>query len=53
MLDKYVVRLTDAERKLLTNVRNTYVGTSEKARRAFMLLMADADGPNWTDAKIA
>ena len=53
MLEKYVVRLTDEERKLLTDVRNSYVGSSEKARRAFMLLMADADGPNWTDAKIA
>jgi hypothetical protein len=28
-------------------------GTSQKVRRAQILLMADADGPNWTDKKIA
>jgi len=28
-------------------------GTSQKVRRAQMLLKADADGPNWTDQKIA
>jgi len=53
MPKKYVVRLTHEERELLEGVRSTHVANSEKARRAFMLLMADADGPNWTDAKIA
>ena len=53
MAKKYVVRLTDEERKLLTEVRDTLVGTSQKSRRAFILLKADADGPAWTDAKIA
>lgn len=28
-------------------------GTSQKVRRAQILLKADADGPSWTDAKIA
>ena len=28
-------------------------GTSQKVRRAQILLKADADGPNWTDKKIA
>ena len=28
-------------------------GTSQKVRRAQILLKADADGPNWTDARIA
>jgi hypothetical protein len=28
-------------------------GTSEKVRRAQILLKADADGPAWTDARIA
>jgi hypothetical protein len=28
-------------------------GTSEKVRRAQILLKADADGPSWTDARIA
>lgn len=53
MLRKYVVRLTDEERKQLTDVRNSLVGASEKSRRAFMLLMADVDGPAWTDTQIA
>ena len=53
MPKKYVVRLTHEEREILEDVRGTHVATSEKARRAFMLLMADAEGPNWIDAKIA
>ncbi|MBA3312790.1 MAG: helix-turn-helix domain-containing protein [Planctomycetaceae bacterium] len=28
-------------------------GTSQKVRRAQVLLKADADGPNWTDERIA
>lgn len=28
-------------------------GTSQKVRRAQVLLKADADGPNWTDQRIA
>ena len=28
-------------------------GTSQKVRRAQILLKADADGPNWTDSRIA
>ena len=28
-------------------------GTAQKVRRAHILLKADADGPDWTDAKIA
>jgi len=53
MAEKFVVRLTDDERKKLNDVRDTLVATSEKAKRAFMMLMADVDGPGWTDAKIA
>jgi hypothetical protein len=53
MAKKYIVRLTDEEREVLEGVRGKYVANSEKARRAFMLLKADADGPNWTDARIA
>lgn len=53
MAKKYIVRLSREEREILEGVRSTHVATSEKARRAFMLLMADADGPGWTDAKIA
>src|SRR5450631_1366843 len=53
MLKKYIVRLTDAERELLTEVVGKFKGTSQKVRRAQVLLKADADGPGWTDARIA
>ena len=53
MLKKYIVRLTDAERELLKEVVGKFKGTSQKVRRAQVLLKADADGPSWTDAKIA
>ena len=50
---KYVIRLTDAERATLQQVVGKFKGTSQKVRRAQVLLKADADGPDWTDAKIA
>src|SRR5579884_882693 len=50
---KYVVRLTDGERQSLQEVIGKFKGTSQKVRRAQVLLKADADGPDWTDAKIA
>jgi hypothetical protein len=53
MLKKYIVRLTDAERETLKGVVDKLKGTSQKVRRAQVLLKADADGPEWTDAKIA
>lgn len=53
MQKKYLVRLTDSERDTLTGVIKTLSGSSQKVRRAQMLLKADADGPAWTDAKIA
>ena len=53
MLKKYIVRLTDAERALLKAVVGKLKGTSQKVRRAQVLLNADADGPAWTDARIA
>jgi hypothetical protein len=53
MAEKYVVRLDDDERQQAQKVLDTLSATSEKARRAYMLLKADADGPNWIDAKIA
>jgi transposase len=53
MPKKYVVRLTDEERKTLGTVIDKLNGTSQKVRRAQVLLKADADGPGWTDAKIA
>ena len=52
MTKKYIVRLTDAERRACEAVVSELKGTSQKARRARILLKADADGPAWTDGKI-
>jgi len=53
MEKKYIVRLTDEERKHLREVIRKLSGTSQKVRRAYILLKADIDGPGWTDQKIA
>lgn len=53
MEKKYVVRLADEERNVLKAVVKKLKGSSEKVRRAQVLLAADADGPNWTDQKIS
>ena len=53
MSKKYVVRLTDGERQTLQQIVGKFKGSSQKVRRAQVLLKADADGPDWTDAKIA
>lgn len=53
MVKKYVVRLSDEERSLLREIVRKLKGTSQKVRRANILLKADVDGPNWPDAKIA
>jgi hypothetical protein len=53
MHKKYVVRLTEQERGELKEVVKKLKGTSQKVRRAQILLQADADGPSWTDEQIA
>jgi transposase len=53
MQKKYIVRLSDEERGVLKEVVKKLKGGSQKARRARILLKADADGPGWTDSKIA
>ena len=53
MIKKYIVRLNDHERQACTDVVKKLKGTSQKVRRAQILLKADADGPAWTDSKIA
>jgi hypothetical protein len=53
MIKKYIVRLTDVERESLTEVVAKFKGTSQKVRRAQVLLKADVNGPGWIDAKIA
>src|SRR4051794_34258872 len=53
MNKKYIVRLSDEERAVCQDVVKRLKGTSEKVRRARILLKADADGPGWPDERIA
>jgi hypothetical protein len=53
MRKKYIVRLSDDEREILTRLLKRQRVAAQKVRRACILLKADANGPNWTDAKIA
>ena len=53
MNKKYIVRLSDEERQACEDVIKKLKGTSQKVRRAQILLKTDADGPAWTDARIA
>lgn len=53
MKKKYIVRLSVDEREELQGIIKKLAGTSQKVRRAQVLLKADADGPCWTDSKIA
>src|SRR6185369_17994886 len=53
MNKKFIVRLSDEERAVCQEVIKNLKGSSQKARRAQILLKADADGPAWTDARIA
>lgn len=53
MNKKYIVRLSDAERRNCNKIVVELKGSSQKARRAQILLKADADGPAWIDDKIS
>lgn len=53
MPKKYIVRLSPEERETCSEVIRKLKGTSEKVRRAQVLLKADVDGSVWTDQKIA
>ncbi len=50
---KYIVRLTPDEREVCRETIRKLNGSSERVRRAQILLKADADGPGWTDQQIA
>ena len=50
--EKYIVRLSDEERQKLETIVKKRNGTTQKVKRAIVLLKADADGPNWTNEKI-
>jgi len=53
MNKKYIVRLSAKERRTLQEVVRKLQGSSQKVRRAQVLLKADAAGPGWTDEQIA
>lgn len=53
MNKKFIVRLSDEERSVCQEVVKKLKGSSQKVRRAQILLRADADGPGWTDSRIA
>ncbi len=53
MNKKFIVRLSDEERAICQEVVKKLKGSSEKVRRAQILLKANADGPAWTDERIA
>ena len=50
---KYIVRLTPEEREVCLETIRKLNGSSERVRRAQILLKADADGPGWTDQQVA
>jgi hypothetical protein len=52
MNKKYIVRLSDEERATCHEVVKKLKGSSQKVRRAHILLKADADGLVWTDERI-
>jgi len=53
MKKTYIVRLTDDERNTCLALVKKRKASSQKVRRANILLKADADGPNWKDQDIA
>ena len=53
MQKKYIVRLSEIERHHLEEVVKTLSGSSQKVRRAQILLKADIEGANWSDVSIA
>ena len=53
MNKKFIVRLSNEERALCQEIIKKLKGSSQKVRRAQILLKADAGGPNWIDERIA
>jgi transposase len=50
---KFIVRLNDEERATLRRMVEEGKRAGSVLKRAWMLLKADADGPNWKDPEIA
>ena len=55
MSKRYIVRLSDEDRKQLTELLGRKILAAKKRKRAQVLLKADAspDGPAWIDSRIA
>ena len=53
MNKKYIVRLSQNERQACQDVIKKLKGSSQKVKRAQILLKADVDGEGWTDQKIS
>ncbi len=53
MHKKFVVRLSDEERGVCQEILKHLKGSSQKFRRAQILLKTDADGPAWSDVRTA
>jgi transposase len=53
MNKKYIVRLSDEERRHLTELTRKGTAAAYKIRHAHILLKADTDGPAWPDERIA
>lgn len=53
MAKKYIVRLSESERQSAESIVQRLKGTSQKVRRAQILLQSDTAGPNWPDNQIA
>lgn len=53
MQKKYIVKLTPDERAELVETVRKLKGTSQKVKRAQILLKADLNGPGWTDKQIS
>ena len=53
MEKRYVVRLTDEERSRLKDMVSKGRAAAYKIKHANILLLADADGPGWTDVRVS
>jgi len=53
MQKKYIVRLTNEERKKLTDIVKKGKTQAYRIKHAHILLTVDTDGPNWGDKRVA
>ena len=53
MNKKFIVRLSEEERVVCQEIIKNLKRSSQKFRRAQVLLKANANGPGWSDVKIA